>query len=56
MDIFILLCFCSVFLSLLEFALINFIDTMVMLRKRREKEKEEKARLRTEKAKVRFSC
>ncbi len=52
MDVFIILCFFSVFMALVEFALINFIDTLVKNRKRKELEKQERAKQRVEKAKV----
>ena len=52
MDVFIVLCFFSVFMALVEFALINFIDTLIKNRKKKEAEKEERAKQRVEKAKV----
>ncbi len=52
---FIILCFFSVFMALVEFALINFIDTLVKNRKRKEKEREDREKERVEKAKVRLS-
>ena len=49
MDIFIILCFISVFAALVEFACINFIDTFVKRRKKREEEIEAKVKERIEK-------
>ena len=49
MDIFIILCFVSVFAALVEFAFINFIDTFVKRRKKRDEEMEAKVRERIEK-------
>ncbi len=38
LDIFIVLCFVSVFAALIEFALLNFLDTLVRRIKRKEQE------------------
>lgn len=49
MDIFIIICFISVFAALVEFACINFIDTFIKRRKKREEEIEAKIKERIEK-------
>ncbi len=38
LDIFIILCFVNVFAALIEFALLNFLDTLVRRIKRKEQE------------------
>jgi len=40
LDVFIIICFASVFMALLEFALINFLDTLVKNRKRKVEKKD----------------
>lgn len=52
LDVFIILCFFSVFMALVEFALINFVDTLMRNRRRKEAEKEERSRQRLDEAKV----
>ena len=49
LDIFIIICFISVFAALVEFACINFLDTFIKLRKAREEEMEKQKIARLEK-------
>ena len=45
MDIFIILCFVTVFAALVEFAILNFIDTIMRRLKKQDREKQEMAYL-----------